>query len=201
MPEPTGEISEELKEMIIPHLKEHLDPDSWDYIPQMFEQVVYTQPGVVPLVTLDPIYDYPAMQFSCITGEFMELTNWDYIVALDESEETAEREARELVETIETALRHYHKQEYQVATDYEKVINNREEIEMDGYRLYKYNCPGQTIYLDDTMYPVSYENQLVEGDWYYYNFSDEPVDPELRQYDLYDYKISFEWKRLENIWE
>lgn len=199
MPEPTNDISEELKELITPHLKDHLDPDSWDYIPQMFNQVVYTQPGEVPYVTLYPISDFPAMQFSCITGEFMELTSWEYVQMVDVDAQTAEREHIEMIETITSALQHYHKPDYQIMTDYEKVIENRKELTVNGNILYQYNCPLQTIYLDESNYPISYKNQRVEGDYYYYYFGDDEVDPDVDT-DKYSYKVDYEWKRVEDIW-
>ena len=191
-------ITPELRTLIEPHLKECLDPSIWYLMDDMFEQVVYTQPGEVPYVTLYPCGDWPAMQFSCITGEFTELTSWEYVVNLDVEAQTAEREARELVETISSALKHYHKVEYQKVTDYEKVISNRTSLTVDGTTVYRYDCPMQTIYLNGQHYPITYGNQRVDEDYYYYNFNDPSMTSD--DVDFYTYKVKYEWKR-EHVWD
>ena len=195
MPEPTSEISEELKEMIIPELKDHLDPDSWQYIPQMFSQVVYTYPEGVPLVTLWPVYNFPAMQFNCNNGQYVGLTTWDYIQTVDADAQQRENEAREAKELLESVLMYYHKTEYNSITDYDKVIDHRVEMQIDGQTIYKYNCPAQTIYLDTNHYPITYDKQKVDNEYYYYCFDD--IDDEITDDDIdrYKYKIPYEWKR------
>ena len=61
-------------------------------------------------------------------------------------------------EQIKCALWHYHRSKYHRITDYNKVINNREEIE-EG--VFYYPCPLQDVYLDDTFYAVTHDRQFV----------------------------------------
>ena len=197
----TSTITEELKEMIIPHLKEHMsDTTMWQYFDDMFSEVVYTQPAGIPLVALKPPLEDEgiSMQFSCIDGDFVEITDWEYIQTVDVAAQTAEREARELVETISSVLKHYHKVEYQVMTDYEKVISNRTTLAVDNTTVYKYDCPMQTIYLNGQHYPITYGNQRVDEDYYYYNFNDPNMTSD--DVDFYTYKVKYEWKR-DNVWD
>lgn len=95
-------------------------------------------------------------------------------------------------ETIKTALTHYLKNEYRILADFEKVIENREEVENN---IWMYPCPIQTIYLDETFYAVTYGKQRVTDDKYEYNFTDIDVDPSEDNGDIYDYTTSLEWKR------
>lgn len=194
MPEPEA-ISEELQELLIPHLKEALREEDWQYIPDMLEEGVFTttEDGNT-LVTPTPLFEgEPAMQFSTVSGEFVDLTDWDYIVEYvnppspDYSKD----------ETI-CALQHYHKREYQTITDYSKVYDNRTTLTVNSITLYKYDCPSQTIYLKEDNYPVTYGNQAVDETYYYYNF-DENLAGTSDESSLYEYKVTYEWKR-NTIW-
>lgn len=74
-------INNELKEKIIPNLKIHLQRNDWKYVEMMFSEVYYTYFEGLGRVTLMP---HPnagdiAMQFSSLTGSFIEITSWDYI--------------------------------------------------------------------------------------------------------------------------
>jgi hypothetical protein len=197
----TEEITTELRALIEPHLREVLLEEDYDLIDDMFSEVVYTQPEGIPLVALMPPQgDGISLQFSCLTGEFVELTDWDYVQTVDVEEQERAHRLEDMCGAIETALRHYHKEEYQTVTDYQKVIDNRTELTVDGVTLYKYDCPLQTIYLKEDNYPVTYGNQKVDSTYYYYTFSESNIDPE-HDVDKYTYKVSYEWKRNENIWQ
>ena len=77
------EITTEERELIEPHLKEHLDEDSWQYIEDIFDYgVIHTYPEGTHFITLY-IPNFPCMQFSAETGEFAELTTWDYVENVD----------------------------------------------------------------------------------------------------------------------
>lgn len=199
----TSSITPELRELIEPHLKECLLEEDWQYIDDMFSEVVYTYPNGVGLVTLKPHSDYvPAMEFSTVTGEFVELTDWDYVQTVDAEAQLVEEEQRIAMEATISALKHYHKLEYQTITDYDKVIDSRVELTVNSTTLYKYDCPCQTIYLKADNYPITYDRQKVVGDYYYYNFSDNtPTSETEDELDLYKYKVKYEWKRNTNIWE
>lgn len=95
-------------------------------------------------------------------------------------------------EELHNVLQHYHKLEYQRVTDYDKVIDARETVE-EGVTMYP--CPCQPIYLDDTNYAVTYGNQYVIDDEYYYDFNttsgtDLPA--------TYTYINTLEWVRDED---
>ena len=73
-------------------------------------------------------------------------------------------------ETIKAALWHYHQNKYHRITDYDKVIQNRQQITEN---IYYYPCPLQDIYLDNNAYAVSYGRQSV---WtIYYNENNEII--------------------------
>lgn len=81
-------ISEDLKKLILPNLKLHLDEIDFQYIDTMFSECYKTYPEGrnTPWVTLKP---HPhagtiAMQFSMLTGSFMEITDWNYIKTIGE---------------------------------------------------------------------------------------------------------------------
>jgi hypothetical protein len=197
----TEEITPELRALIEPHLREVLLEEDYDLVDDMFSEVVYTQPEGIPLVALMPPHgEGISLQFSCLTGEFVELTDWDYVQTVDVEEQERAHRLEDMRGAIETALRHYHKEEYQTVTDYQKVIDNRTELTVDGVTLYKYDCPLQTIYLKEDNYPVTQGNQKVDSTYYYYTFSGSNIDPE-HDVDKYTYKVSYEWKRNENIWQ
>ena len=74
-------ISDELKQLILPHLRDHLMEQDWKYIEDMFTEVYFTKFAGVPRVTLKPHPELGeiAMQFDYLTGTFLEITQWDYI--------------------------------------------------------------------------------------------------------------------------
>lgn len=192
----TEEITNELRQLIEPRLREMLPEDSYEYIDEMFSEVVYSAPDGVLRVSLKPIGDAPSFQFSTVTGEFLEITDWEYIQSVDLDAQLAEQEQQDNVEATITALKHYHKQEYQTITDYEKVVNDRRALTYDGVSFYEYVLPGQVIYLKEDNYPITYKNQLVSDGWYYYT-DDSTADGE--SLDRYTYKVKYEWKRT-SIW-
>ena len=190
----TEKITQELREKIEPYLRERVDEDLWNRRDEMFEEVVYTQPEVIPLVTLKPLLDNtPAMQFSCITGELMELTDWDYIQTVDYDAQIEEHELRESIELVCSILRFYHHRDYRSITDYEKAYNNRVELKVNEDTVYRYDLPFQTIYLNSENYPITLGDQLVQDNKYYYNFDDEETDTD--DPTGYTYICRYEWKR------
>ena len=102
----------------------------------------------------------------------------------------------EEVETITCAIKHYLQTDFHLITDFQKVIQNREEFEINvnGERktLYKYECPCQTIYLGENNYPWTYGQQYIVNDEYYYDFN-ENNDGEAA--GTYTYINTVEWKR------
>lgn len=194
-------ITEEEKELITPHLKEHLDPDSWFMIDDLFSYgVVHTYPEGMHYITIR-VPNFPAMQFNAINGEFTELTDWDYIVTVDVDAQIAENEEQDMIQEVEAALRHYHKQDFQIFTDYEKVFKNRTSLVVDNQTIYKYDCPMQTIYLNSDNYPITIGNQKVDANYYYYIFDHNLGAGDVEDVTQYTYKVKYEWKRTENIWE
>lgn len=101
-------------------------------------------------------------------------------------------------EIIATALWHYLKDEYRELCDFKYVIEHREAVTINGETCYKYECPIQTIYLNNDAYAVTYEKQYVvdyDGDGvidYYYDFNDDGITDEA---GTYDYIGPWEWKR------
>lgn len=79
-------ISEDLKKLILPNLKLHLDNQDYRYIDEMFSECykTYPQGKPNPWITLKPITGPIAMQFSMLTGSFMEITDWNYIKTIGE---------------------------------------------------------------------------------------------------------------------
>lgn len=99
-------------------------------------------------------------------------------------------EKEEEIDKIRTVLWHYLLPQYRRVCDFEDVIENRQALTVDGSTVYQYDCPGQTIYLREDYYPVTYGNQVVnkEFDAYYYNFAGSE--------DAWMECIaSYEWKR------
>ena len=100
------------------------------------------------------------------------------------------------IETITCALKHYLQTNFQLITDFTKVIQNRTELEVEidntTMTLYKYECPGQTIYLDNTHYPWTYDNQLVVNDEYLYDFNEDNLEDTP---GTYTYINTSEWQR------
>lgn len=72
------------------------------------------------------------------------------------------------IETIKSALWHYHLNKYHRITDYNKVVENREQVDEN---IYYYPCPLQDVYLDNDAYAVTYGRQSVY--FKYYNEDDE----------------------------
>ena len=91
--------------------------------------------------------------------------------------------------TLHNVLQHYHRLEYHRVTDYDKVIDQRQEV-TEG--VWMYPCPLQPIYLDANYYAVTYDKQyVIDGD-YYYDFNE---DTELETAGTYTYINPYEWKR------
>lgn len=99
--------------------------------------------------------------------------------------------------TITLALKHFLKNEYHMITDFNKVIDNRQEITVDVNNetktLYMYQCPCQTIYLDINNYPYSYDKQHIINDEYYYDFAEDADDVDTA--GTYTYINTTEWQR------
>ena len=97
-------------------------------------------------------------------------------------------------------LKHYHKPAYREITDYDKVVTLGVPVTSDGVTFKAYPCPGQTIYLKDDGYAVTYRRQKVdvENNKYYYNFTDEdnPEDEDI----AYEYVTEYEWKNTSLPW-
>lgn len=202
-------IQEEHRILIEPYLRERVNDEIWSMRDEMFANVVYTQPGPVPYVTLRMPTGYtgPALQFSCITGEFMELTTWEYVRNLDVEQQTIEREEREYFELVASVLEYYHRIDFRATADYERTARNRtvnaDATAQYGETIYEYNCPLQTIYLTEDHYPVSWEEQYVdeEQEWYMYNFDDDLFVSDLIETEddstNIKYRVPYEWKREE----
>ena len=186
-------LPDTLKDKVRPHLKEHLDPDSWGFVEDILTEGVYTYPHGDKFVTLN-IPGFPAMQFDCATGEFMELTNWDYIQTVDVEAQLAEAQRQAELETLEVVLTHYLRWDLRICADFETIIAHRKTLTVNGVTVYEYPCPGQTIYLKEDMYPITYGKQRVKGDRYQYNFMDETGDPSEAD-DLYTDIARYEWQR------
>ncbi|RAP51130.1 MAG: hypothetical protein BZ138_05990 [Methanosphaera sp. rholeuAM270] len=193
-------ISDELKEMIRPHLVSMIPEGDVSRVEEMFSEVYYTTLNGIQRVTVKPITSGTlTAQFSLYTGEFLEMTDWEYIQTVGS---TTPPEVIDFVrdpnEEIICALKHYHLNMYHHITDYERVIANRSEVSSG---VFEYPCPGQNIYLDSTYYAVTYGRQRVDtnADAYYYNFSDINADSSTDT-DLFEWLATYEWKRS-NIWE
>ena len=116
------------------------------------------------------------------------------------------------IEELCAILRYYHRIEFQLITDYEKVVANREEITsevensgedtvIEFTSVYSYPCPCQIIYLNEDNYAISYKKQhIIESDNeeneydYYYDFN-----PDIDSIDgIFTYINPLEWKRTES---
>ena len=201
------EIKPEDREKIEPYLRQQISEHYYPQIDDMFAQVVYTYPDGIPLVALNPCGEFPSMQFLTTTGEFAELTSWDYIVNVDVEAQIQETEEKRYWELVASVLEYYHRIDFRATADYERTARNRtvndDATEEYGETIYEYNCPMQTIYLTEDHYPVSYGEQYVdeEQEWYMYNFNDELDVTDLyiadENSDNFEYKIPYEWKREE----
>lgn len=98
---------------------------------------------------------------------------------------------------LEHILEHYHKPALRRVTDYEKVVDNAEEIEVNGDTLHKYTLPAQTIYLNEEGYPVTYENQKVDipQNAYFYRWN---TDPEVEEDIAFEYVAPYEYMKGED---
>lgn len=93
-------------------------------------------------------------------------------------------------EYFEHIVEFYHKAEYRMITDYEKVVENKTTTTLDGETIYVFEAPGQTIYLNEDGYAVTIGPQMVDGEhnqylynWHYPNGSD------------FDYVGRYEWMK------
>ena len=98
---------------------------------------------------------------------------------------------------LEHILEHYHKPELRRVTSYTKAVANQEEITVNGTTLYKYTLPMQTIYLNNTGYPVTYDNQKVDTakNAYYYRWN---LDPEVDEDVAFEYLCPYEYMKGED---
>lgn len=200
-------IDPDIQILVEPHLRERLSEEWQERMDEMFAEVVYTHPGVTYFVTLNPLGDFPAFQFSCETGEFVGLTNWEYIQTVDVDAQLDSFEEENYWELVASVLEYYHNIEYRTTADYMKSAKNRTENEEAsteyGKIIYEYNCPAQTIYLTEEHYPVTWGEQRVDDtlEWYMYNFSEYESASDLvtsdDDSDRFSYKIPYEWKREE----
>lgn len=97
---------------------------------------------------------------------------------------------------LEHILEHYHRAIYRSVTSYTKAVDNVEEITANNTTLYKYTLPAQTIYLNETGYPVTYENQKVdvENNAYFYRFNE---DPTVEEDIAFEYVCPYEYMKGE----
>lgn len=193
-------ISEELKELIRPHLISMIPEEDVPRIEEMFSEVYYTTLDDIQRVTVKPITSGTlTAQFSLYSGEFLEMTDWDYIQTVGTTIEPSRNEySKDPNEKIVTALKHYLKTDYHLLSDFYKIVENREEV---ATGIYKYSCPFQIIYLDDECYPMTRGNQKVdiENNRYYYNFNQVSANSTSEE-DLFECIGTYEWKRNTNIW-
>lgn len=103
-------------------------------------------------------------------------------------------------EELEHILEFYHKPELKDITDYEKAVTTQEEITYNNTTIYKYTLPMQTIYLDETGYPITYDHQKVdpEKNAYYYKWND---DPEVEEDTAYEYVTRYEYMKQRQPWQ
>lgn len=103
-------------------------------------------------------------------------------------------------EELEHILEFYHKPALRDITDYTKVVANHETIIVDGTTLHKFKCPMQTIYLDETGYPVTIDHQKVdtENNAYFYKWND---DPEVEEDIAYEYVNRYEYMKSPQPWQ
>lgn len=201
------EILPEHRVLVEPHLRERLNEYWQSRMDEMFAEVVYTYPEGYPLVTLNPLGEFPAMQFSCITGDYCELTSWDYIQTVDTEEQQRQAEEQLYWELVASVIEYYHTLEFRATADYDRIARSRtvnsEATSEYGETIYEYNCPSQDIYLTAEHYPVTWGEQFVDSEqkWYMYNFntamSISDIVLEDDESTLSIYKIPYEWKREE----
>jgi len=71
---------------------------------------------------------------------------------------------------ITSALWHYHLDQYHRISNYDNIIDNREEVTPG---VFYYPCPLQDVYLDADCYAVDYDRQHVF--FYYYDENGEII--------------------------
>lgn len=95
----------------------------------------------------------------------------------------------EEIEAITLVLRFYLTGIYVDVTDFDYVIENREEV---APGIYEYTCPGQTIWLNNKNYAVTYGRQKVTNGKVYYKWTnDTTIEEDL----AYEYLCQLEWKK------
>ena len=97
---------------------------------------------------------------------------------------------------LEHILEHYHKPIYRSVTDYGSAVDNVEEVTVNSTTLYKYTIPAQTIYLNETGYPETYDHQRVdiENNAFFYKFND---DPSVEEDIAFEYVCPYEYMKGE----
>ena len=93
------------------------------------------------------------------------------------------------VEAITLALRFYLTGLYVDVTDFDYVIENRVEVSPG---VYEYECPGQTLWLNNEHYAVTYDRQKVTDGKVYYRWTD---DTTVEEDISYEYLCPLEWKK------
>ena len=98
---------------------------------------------------------------------------------------------------LEHILEHYHIPRLRMVTDYALAVDNVEEITVNGTTIYKYTLPMQTVYLNSTGYPVTYENQKVdvEKNAYFYRWN---TDPSVDEDVAFEYVAPYEYMKGED---
>ena len=78
-------IDNELKELILPQLKLHLDEAHWNEIEMMFEEVYVTHSEGQNIICLHPGTDQGegysgiSLMFTELTGAYYDMGQWEYI--------------------------------------------------------------------------------------------------------------------------
>ena len=90
---------------------------------------------------------------------------------------------------ITTALQFYLRGVYADIIDFEQVILDRTE---PSPGIFQYDCPGQTVWLDNKNYAVTYERQKIQdGKVYYKWIDDQSVEDDM----AFEYICPLEWKK------
>ena len=97
-------------------------------------------------------------------------------------------------ETLEHIVEFYHKPELRAITDYEKVVENKTTISVDGETILVFEPPMQRIYLTTEGYPIDIGNQRVDinKNIYYYRWN---MDPNVEEDTAFEYVAPYEWLR------
>lgn len=106
---------------------------------------------------------------------------------------TSETIDEDTLEMLEYPLKHYMNRVFIGVIDFRKTILSREEVD-EG--IYKYDTPGQYIYLDENGYAVTYDRQRVADGKVYYKFTDLLGVPD----DIaFEFVATYEWKKTKNF--